>query len=81
MFPYRGNGGRGRGCDKCGDVGRGPGRGVEASGAGGKPEVVSGDTRPLEVVDMVVGMSYRWRPGSREGSQKNIFLIGLGLEH
>ena len=31
------------------------GGGVEASGAGGKPEVVSGDTRPLEVEDMVVG--------------------------
>ena len=46
---------------------------VEASGAGGKPEVVSGDTRPLEVVDMVVGSSKRWRPGSREGS-KNFFL-------
>ena len=31
--------------------------GVEASGAGCKPEVVSGDTRPLEVVDMVVASS------------------------
>ena len=30
---------------------------VEVSRAGGKPEVVSGDTRPLEVVDMVVGSS------------------------
>ena len=29
--------------------------GVEASGAGGEPEGVSGDTRPLEGVDMVVG--------------------------
>ena len=28
---------------------------VEASGAGGKPEGVSGDTSPLGVVDMVVG--------------------------
>ena len=28
-----------------------------ALGGGGKPEVVSGDTRPLEVVDMVVGSS------------------------
>ena len=31
--------------------------GVEASGAGGEPEGVSGDTRPREVVDMVVGSS------------------------
>ena len=31
--------------------------GVEASGAGGDPEGVSGDTRPLQVVDMVVGSS------------------------
>ena len=30
-------------------------RGVEASGVGGKPEGVSGDTSPLGVVDMVVG--------------------------
>ena len=30
---------------------------VEASGAGGEPEGVSGDTRPREVVDMVVGSS------------------------
>ena len=29
--------------------------GVEASGAGGKPEGVSGDTSPPGVVDMVVG--------------------------
>ena len=33
------------------------GVGVEASGAGGEPEGVSGDTRPREVVDMVVGSS------------------------
>ena len=61
MFPDRGNGGRGRGCDKCGDVGRGlaggGGGGVEASGGGGEPEGVSGDTRPLGVVDMMVGSS------------------------
>ena len=31
--------------------------GVEASGAGGEPEGVSGDTSPLGVVDMVVGGS------------------------
>ena len=31
------------------------GGGVEASGAGGKPEGVSGDTSQLGVVDMVVG--------------------------
>ena len=30
---------------------------VEASGAGGEPEGVSGDTRPLGVVDMMVGSS------------------------
>ena len=29
--------------------------GLGASGAGGKPEEVSGDTSPLGVVDMVVG--------------------------
>ena len=32
-------------------------RGVEASGVGGGPEGVSGDTRPLGVVDMMVGSS------------------------
>ena len=31
--------------------------GVEASGAGGEPEGVSGDACPLEVVDMVGGSS------------------------
>ena len=36
---------------------QGPGRGLEASGAGGEPEGVSGGTRPQEVVDMVVGSS------------------------
>ena len=30
---------------------------VEASGVGGGPEGVSGDTRPLGVVDMMVGRS------------------------
>ena len=80
MFPYRGNGGRGRGCDKC--VGmlagenirfyeKGLAVGVEASGAGGEPEGVSGDTRPLGVVDMMVGSSKRWGPGQREGSKNN----------
>ena len=34
--------------------------GVEASGVGGEPEGVAGDTRPL---DMMVGSGYRWRPG------------------
>ena len=29
--------------------------GVEASGEGGEPEKMSGDTRPLGVVDMEVG--------------------------
>ena len=36
-------------------VGLAGGGGVEASGAGGAPEGVSGDTSPLGVVDMVVG--------------------------
>ena len=31
--------------------------GVEASGGGGEPKGVSGDTRPLGVVDMMVGSS------------------------
>ena len=31
--------------------------GVEASGGGGEPEGVSGDTRQLWVVDMMVGRS------------------------
>ena len=31
--------------------------GVEASGGGGDPKGVSGDTRPLGVVDMMVGSS------------------------
>ena len=57
MFPYRRDGGRGRGGDKGGDVGRGPGRGVEASAGGSEPEGVSGDTRPLGVMDMMVGSS------------------------
>ena len=47
----------------------GGGGGVEASGAGGEPEGVSGDTRPLGVVDLVVGSSLRWMPGSRESSK------------
>ena len=34
------------GGNKGGDVGRGPGRGVEASSGGSRPEGVSGDTRP-----------------------------------
>ena len=59
MFPDRRDGGRVRGGDKGGDVGRGPGRGggVEASAGGSGPEGVSGDTRPLGVVDMMVGSS------------------------
>ena len=55
MFPDRRDGGRVRGGDKGGDVGRGPGRGVEASAGGSEPEGVSGDTRPLGVVDMMAG--------------------------
>ena len=35
----------------------GGGGGVEASGGGGEPKGVSGDTRPLGVVDMMVGSS------------------------
>ena len=60
MFPYRRDGGRGRGGDKGGDIVRGPDRGgggVEASAGGSGPEGVSGDTRPLGVVDMMVGSS------------------------
>ena len=41
--------------------------GVEASGVGGEPEGVSGDTKPLGLVDMMVGSGYRWRPGKGEG--------------
>ena len=33
------------------------GGGVEASGGGSEPEGMSGDTRPLGVVDMMVGSS------------------------
>ena len=57
MFPDRMNGGRGRGGNKGGDVGRGPGRGVEASAGGSEPGGVSGDTRSLGVVGMMVGSS------------------------
>ena len=57
MFPDRREGGRVRGGDKGGDVGRGPDRGVDASAGGSEPEGVSGDTRPLGVVDMMVGSS------------------------
>ena len=62
MFPDWRNGGRGRGGNKGGDVGRGPGRGgggggVEASAGGSEPEGVSGDTRSLGVVGMMVGSS------------------------
>ena len=57
MFPDMGNGGRSTGGDKGGDGVMGPGRGgVEASGAGGEPEGVPGDTSPLGVVDMLVGI-------------------------
>ena len=38
-------------------AGGGGGGGVEASGVGGAPEGVSGDTRPLGVMDMMVGSS------------------------
>ena len=37
----------------------GGGGGVDASGAGGESEGVSGDTRQLGVVDMMVGSSLR----------------------
>ena len=40
-----------------GMLGEGLARGVEASGVGGGPDGVSGDTRPLGVVDMMVGSS------------------------
>ena len=45
------------------------GGGGEASGGGGEPEGMSGHTRPLGVVDMMVGSGYRWRPGKGEGSK------------
>ena len=38
-----------------GMVSGGAGRGVEASGAGGEPEGLSGDASPLGVVDMLGG--------------------------
>ena len=41
----------------------------EASGGGGEPEGMSGDTRPLGVVDMMGGSSYRWMPGKGVGSK------------
>ena len=40
-----------------GMLGGGLAGGLEASGAGGEPEGVSGDTRPLGVLDMMVGSS------------------------
>ena len=40
-----------------GILAKGLATGVEASGVGGGPEEVSGDTRPLGVVDMMVGSS------------------------
>ena len=43
--------------------------GVKASGGGGEPEGISGDTRPLGVVDMMGGSGCRWRPGNGEGSK------------
>ena len=42
---------------KVGMLAEGLAVGVVASGGGGKPEGVSGDTRPLGVVDMMVGSS------------------------
>ena len=60
MFPDRRDGGRGRGGDKGGmlaGVLAGGGGGVEASAGGSEPEGVSGDTRPLGAVDMMVGGS------------------------
>ena len=50
----------GRAGNKGGDVGRSPGRGggeVGASAGGSEPECVSGDTRPLGVVGMMMGSS------------------------
>ena len=42
---------------KVGMLSGGLAEGVEASGAGGEPEGVSCDTRPLGVVDMMLGSS------------------------
>ena len=47
--------------------------GVEASGGVVEQKGVSGDTRPLGVLDMMVGSSRRWRPGQGVGS-KIVFL-------
>ena len=41
----------------AGGLAVGGGGGVEASGVGGGPEGVSGDTRPLGVVDIMMGSS------------------------
>ena len=49
--------------------------GVEAPGGGGEPDGVSGDTRPLGVVDMMVGSGYRWRSGKGEGCKKNFSFV------
>ena len=54
---------------KCGDGVKVLAGGVEASGAGGEPEGMSGDTSHLGVVDMVVGSNYRLSPRSRESSK------------
>ena len=58
MLPNRGNRGWFRVCDKGGDVGRGPGRRCRGLWRGGVvPKGVSGDTKPLGGVDMMVGGS------------------------
>ena len=57
----------------------GGGGGVEASGGVVEAKGVSGDTRPLGVVDMMVGRSEGVRPG-QEVPKKGFFLLGLGLE-
>ena len=46
---------------KMGMVSGGLAGGVEASGAAGEPEGVSGDTRPLGAVDIVQEIGTRWR--------------------
>ena len=53
---------------RVGMLAGGMGRGEEASGGGAEPKSVSGDTRPLGSVDMMVK---RWRP------VPNFFWLGL----
>ena len=78
MFPDRGVEGGAEGVINVGMLAGGLAVGVEASGGGGEPEGMSGDTKPLGVLDMMGAVA---RGGGQAREKVPNFLLGLGLEH